>query len=161
MGRGEGSTEELNGLGMPSGEASQIDEGWRTRVPFFLAPNGAFSMGNVGDEHWEIPDDGAVNSGIHEWFVETYPEWAAEGPDGEVWRDHQGQVNIDPESGEMAVVWPLNWETLQPKEWLTPEMRQAVLGEAQRRWQEQGPCLDEDPGKDSSLGSDSRFAAGA
>jgi hypothetical protein len=83
------------------------------RVPFFLAPDGTFPMGQVGDTHWDIPG------------YEVGSDY---------WLGKQGQVNFDPESGAEAAMWPVDESTLRTAPWVTAEMQRRVVAEARQRW---------------------------
>jgi hypothetical protein len=82
-------------------------------VPFFLARNGTFLMGQVGDTHWDVPGY-EVGSGY--------------------WLGKQGQVNFDPETGAEAAMWPVDESTLRTAPWVTAEMQGRVVAEARQRW---------------------------
>jgi hypothetical protein len=83
------------------------------RVPFFLALDGTFLMGQVGDTHWDIPG------------YEVGSDY---------WLGKQGQVNFDPETGAEAAMWPVDESTLRTAAWVTAEMQDRVIAEARQRW---------------------------
>ena len=98
-----------------------FEEYKKRRIPFYLMPDGTTEFGLPTQEHYQIEE--------WRWLMRN------KAPAGSKLGEFQGHVYFSPEGG-VKVDWPIDFDTLQPHQWITSQMRSNVYQRATEIWEE-------------------------